>query len=53
MIKWTVCRHREMLFLPEARHETDAVPSGDKQGGWWMGDILNAMGVERPPRGPL
>jgi hypothetical protein len=30
MIKWTVCHYREMVFLPEARCETDAVPSGDE-----------------------
>jgi hypothetical protein len=53
VIKWTVCRYREMVFLPEARHETDAVPSGNEQGGWGMGDALNATEVERPPQGPL
>jgi hypothetical protein len=26
VIKWTVCRHRETICLPEARRETDAVP---------------------------
>jgi hypothetical protein len=26
VIKWTVCRHRETVCLPEARHETDVVP---------------------------
>jgi hypothetical protein len=30
MIKWTVCRHRETVFLLEARRETDAVPSRDE-----------------------
>jgi hypothetical protein len=49
MIKWTVCRHRETVCLLKVRRETDAVPSGDEWGGWWMGDALNAMGVERRP----
>jgi hypothetical protein len=30
VIKWTVCHHREMVFLPKAWRETDAVPSGDE-----------------------
>jgi hypothetical protein len=53
MIKWTVCHHREIVCLPETRCETDAVLLGDEQGGWRMGDALIAMGVKRPPRGPL
>jgi hypothetical protein len=53
MIKWTMCRLRETVCLPEARRETDAALSGDEYGGWRMGDALNAMGVERPPWGPL
>jgi hypothetical protein len=39
--------------LPEAWRETDEAPSGDEWGSWRMGDVLNATGVERPPRGPL
>jgi hypothetical protein len=53
VIKWTMCHHREMVCLLKVRRETDTVPSGDESGGWWMGDALNAMGVKRPPRGPL
>jgi hypothetical protein len=53
VIKWTVCRYRETVFLLEAWRETDAVLSGDEQGGWRMGDALNVTGVKRPPRGPL
>jgi hypothetical protein len=53
VIKWTVCHHRETVFLPEAQRETDAVFSGDEWGGWWMGDALNVTGVERPPWGPF
>jgi hypothetical protein len=34
MIKWTVCHHRETVFLPEARRETDVVSLGDEWGGW-------------------
>jgi hypothetical protein len=34
MIKWTVCHHRETVFLPEARCETDVVSLGDEWGGW-------------------
>jgi hypothetical protein len=53
MFKWTVCHHWETVCLPEVRCETDVVLSGNEQGGWRMDDALNAMGVERPPRGPL
>jgi hypothetical protein len=53
VFKWTMCHYREMVCLPEAWRETDAVPSGDDWGGWQMGDALNAAGVERPPRGLL
>jgi hypothetical protein len=30
MIKWTICRHRETVFLPKAWLETDVVPLGDE-----------------------
>jgi hypothetical protein len=30
VIKWTICCHRETVFLPEAWCETDTVPSGDE-----------------------
>jgi hypothetical protein len=30
VIKWTVCRYRETVFLLEARRETDVVPSGNE-----------------------
>jgi hypothetical protein len=39
--------------LPKAWREADTASSGDEWGSWQMGDVLNAMGVERLPQGPL
>jgi hypothetical protein len=38
-----------MVHLPKAWRETTRLPRGANGVVGWMGDVLNVMGVERPP----
>jgi hypothetical protein len=49
MIKWTAYRLREWFAFPRHGVRPTRLPRETSRAVGRMGDVLNAMGVERPP----